>query len=312
VSGGVLETRQELASLRTEFQSGDELTVEFARNFEFLPGPFRVAGGRTVPPGRYRFQEFSARFQAVPALGELEDLLKSRLHQEPLNWLCPRLTRALGWFERIREDLRVSRNPLAEREVPEAAPVAEVRRRLEESCREIRAEGQRLGGEYPGMAETLCGYTERHMDRLLRLVVGKDGVELVFSRVNNPVEGARRWCRMNIRRRTGRGRTAREMAQHGPLLAVFSNLTNPTYAREVLAGIPSLARALQEIPEKEVTELRALLHRAGRPRGLPVTDGERPARLQEFVELVTDPEGATRVALEGWLSRVSGLILAEV
>ena len=64
VSGGVLETRQEKASLVTEFQSSDQLTVEFARNLEFLSAPFPVAGGRTVPESRYRFNDFSVQFQA--------------------------------------------------------------------------------------------------------------------------------------------------------------------------------------------------------------------------------------------------------
>ena len=59
-----LETRQEQANLRTEFQSGDDLTLTWSRNFEFLAEPFPVAGGRTVPTGSYRFHEVSARFQA--------------------------------------------------------------------------------------------------------------------------------------------------------------------------------------------------------------------------------------------------------
>ena len=62
----VLETRQEQASLRVEFQSGDVLSADYSRNFEFLPEPFAVAGGRLVPPGSYRFHEVSARFETSP------------------------------------------------------------------------------------------------------------------------------------------------------------------------------------------------------------------------------------------------------
>jgi hypothetical protein len=58
---GVLETRQGRISLRTELQSGDELTVETSRSFEFLDAPFPVAGGGIVSPGEYRFQDVSAR-----------------------------------------------------------------------------------------------------------------------------------------------------------------------------------------------------------------------------------------------------------
>ena len=60
----VLETQQEQASLQLEFQSGDVLSVDYSRNFEFLQEPFAVAGGRLVAPGRYRFHEVSARFEA--------------------------------------------------------------------------------------------------------------------------------------------------------------------------------------------------------------------------------------------------------
>ena len=60
----VLETRQEQAGLRVEFQSGDALSADYSRNFEFLENPFAVAGGRLVPPGSYSFQEVAARFDA--------------------------------------------------------------------------------------------------------------------------------------------------------------------------------------------------------------------------------------------------------
>ena len=60
----VLESQQERASLRVEFQSGDVLSADYSRNFEFLAEPFPVAGGRLVPTGRYRFHEVSASFEA--------------------------------------------------------------------------------------------------------------------------------------------------------------------------------------------------------------------------------------------------------
>lgn len=54
---GRLETRRLQGQFKIEFESSDELTVEYSRNFEFLPEDFEIADGVTLPIGEYRFQD---------------------------------------------------------------------------------------------------------------------------------------------------------------------------------------------------------------------------------------------------------------
>jgi len=54
---GVVETRQETGSFRTELHSGDLVSLDAARVYEFLSFPFRVATDLLVPAGEYRFND---------------------------------------------------------------------------------------------------------------------------------------------------------------------------------------------------------------------------------------------------------------
>jgi hypothetical protein len=52
---GRLENRQARLTARSEMQSGDAWSVQYERNYEFLPQPFPIASGVTVPVGGYSY-----------------------------------------------------------------------------------------------------------------------------------------------------------------------------------------------------------------------------------------------------------------
>jgi hypothetical protein len=71
---GVLETRRFQGRFVTEFQLGDEATVEYNRQYEFLPEEFEIAEGVVLPIGGYDFEDvrFLYRFGAQrPVPGDL-------------------------------------------------------------------------------------------------------------------------------------------------------------------------------------------------------------------------------------------------
>lgn len=62
-TGGRLESRNLGAAQRVEFQNSDRLNVEYARLYERLPGPFRIAPGVTIPTGGYGFEQWTGSYQ---------------------------------------------------------------------------------------------------------------------------------------------------------------------------------------------------------------------------------------------------------
>jgi hypothetical protein len=71
---GVLETRRFQGRFVSEFQLGDEATVEYNRQYEFLPEEFEIAEGVVLPIGGYDFEDvrFLYRFGAQrPIPGDL-------------------------------------------------------------------------------------------------------------------------------------------------------------------------------------------------------------------------------------------------
>jgi uncharacterized protein DUF5916 len=53
---GRLETRTSNGEIAIEFQNADRLFVDLTDNYEFLPRPFEIAPGITLPVGGYRFE----------------------------------------------------------------------------------------------------------------------------------------------------------------------------------------------------------------------------------------------------------------
>jgi hypothetical protein len=60
---GHLETREQNASFQTEWQNGDQVNVEYARNYEYLPKPFAISSGVVLPVGGYNFQSVTTSYR---------------------------------------------------------------------------------------------------------------------------------------------------------------------------------------------------------------------------------------------------------
>jgi hypothetical protein len=57
-----LENRQARLTARTDMQSGDSWSLQYERNFEYLPAPFEISRGVVVPVGSYHFQNLRASY----------------------------------------------------------------------------------------------------------------------------------------------------------------------------------------------------------------------------------------------------------
>jgi len=65
-TNGRLETQVATAQAGAELQNGDEWSLEFKNNYEFLDEPFEIAEGLFLPVGGYRFNEVEARYTIGP------------------------------------------------------------------------------------------------------------------------------------------------------------------------------------------------------------------------------------------------------
>jgi hypothetical protein len=61
---GDLQERDAEASFQTEFESGDEIRLQFNRTFERLDEEFDIEGGTIIPAGDYRSSEWQVSFEA--------------------------------------------------------------------------------------------------------------------------------------------------------------------------------------------------------------------------------------------------------
>ncbi|MBM3819596.1 MAG: carbohydrate binding family 9 domain-containing protein [Acidimicrobiia bacterium] len=63
---GVVETRERDGEFAIEFQNADRFRVNYNGTYEFLPAPFRIAPGVTLPVGGYDFDALSVGFNRAP------------------------------------------------------------------------------------------------------------------------------------------------------------------------------------------------------------------------------------------------------
>jgi hypothetical protein len=63
---GLLESRQAQMTFRMELQNGDQWSVDYERNYEFLSEPFEVYPGVVIPVGGYDFDNLRASYQLGP------------------------------------------------------------------------------------------------------------------------------------------------------------------------------------------------------------------------------------------------------
>jgi len=104
---------------------------------------------------------------------------------------------------------------------------------------------------------------------------------------------------MHIRRRTGRTRTTNEMAQYGALTAIFSNIENETYIKEILPNVKDFIREIQDITPEEIKRSRKLIRPYARKEMIH-SDTKRTNILKEFVDLLEDG-----YSVENWLSKLN-------
>jgi hypothetical protein len=58
-SAGVLETREQVGTFSAELDNDDSASVTYTRSYEFLPRPFQISRGVTLPMGGYGFDDLS-------------------------------------------------------------------------------------------------------------------------------------------------------------------------------------------------------------------------------------------------------------
>ena len=63
---GRRETQNEIASFGMDLENGDSTSLVFAREYEFLRAPFRIASGVVLPAGGYQFQQIQAIYRPGP------------------------------------------------------------------------------------------------------------------------------------------------------------------------------------------------------------------------------------------------------
>ena len=92
---------------------------------------------------------------------------------------------------------------------------------------------------------------------------------------------------MHIRRRTGRTRTTNEMAHFGALTAIFSNMENEMYVKEVFSDVKDFIREMQDISQDEIRKSRILI-KPYASKKMVHSDVKRSEFLENFVALLED------------------------
>lgn len=251
-----------------------------------------------------------SRNVSLRQLREVDDLLEKKL-LPAIRLSYPLLATASQWYGLARHALRLSRTPLSASEPQEWLPADKARAQYLEALDRIEEESSRLGDDYRAIAGTIREFSRKHIDELFARVLAKDGSELRFRRENNIEESRHRWSRMNIRRRTGRGKTAREMTLFGPLLAVFSNLFNRAYVEAVLADVWCLAREFQAFPDNEVEGLRRKMQRCTKRGADPLVEEGWEQRSEELLAILESSACEGEQALEGWLKNLQDPVLTD-
>jgi len=204
-----------------------------------------------------------------------------------------------GWFEKVRTTMRVGRH--LSQNGSETAPTnaQNMREKVETTLADIDKEGEASGGELLRTARQITNNCRQHTNELFVEVRDSFGNVVEIMRDNNIEERSHRWSRMHIRRRTGRTRTTNEMAQYGALMAIFSNLENETYVKEILSDVKDFIREIQDITPEEIRRSRDLI-RPYTHKEMIHSDTKRTNLLKEFIDLLEDG-----YSVENWLSKLN-------
>ena len=164
---------------------------------------------------------------------------------------------------------------------------------------EIDKKGEASGGELLRAARQITKNCRQHTNELFVEVKDNFGNVVEIMRDNNIEERSHRWSRMHIRRRNGRTRTTNEMAQYGALTAIFSNIENETYIKEIFPNVKDFIREIQDITPEEIQRSRKLI-RPYTCKEMIHSDNKRSNILKEFIDLLEDG-----YSVENWLSKLN-------
>ena len=171
---------------------------------------------------------------------ELRDVLND---SEVFRHYCI-LDKTLEWLDELRDNLRLSRKTNLKDCAPSDIDIDEVSKNIRAVLARICVEGQEQGGEYLKIASLIINAFESYWEELFVPDPIVNGKKVAFRRHNNGLESSHRRTRKAIRERTGRSETNSEMEQFGDLLAILSNLWNPTYQKEVLHDVKDIGYSL--------------------------------------------------------------------
>ncbi|UUX91143.1 transposase [Methanoplanus endosymbiosus] len=233
----------------------------------------------------------------VCEIKEFSEKLDDITNNAGINSQYSKIQKIWEWFEKVRITLRVGRHLSQNGSDMITTNAQNMRDDFEIILNAIDIDGVTKGGELLRGARQITNNCRKHMDELFVEVKDTFGNVVDIMRDNNIEERGHRWSRMHIRRRTGRNRTTNEMAQYGALMAIFSNLENETYVREILYDIKDFIREIQDITAEEISSASELV-RPYAHKEIVHSDSKRLEYLEEFINLLEGGRSA-----EKWLSK---------
>jgi len=219
---------------------------------------------------------------------EFSDKLESITCGADVNIQYANIKTIWNWFEKIRAILRVGRH-LSQNGCETTTPgnTQKMNEDLMVALSDIENEGVARGGELNRVARQMINNCKNHADELFVEVRNHLGNVVEIARDNNLEERGHRWSRMHIRRRTGRTRTTNEMAHFGALTAIFSNMENEMYVKEVFSDVKDFIREMQDISQEEIRKSRILI-KPYASKKMVHSDVKRSEFLENFVALLED------------------------
>ena len=130
----------------------------------------------------------------------------------------------------------------------------------------------------------------------MSLILSLGVKKVAFRRHNNWLESNHRRTRKAIRERTGRSETNSEMEQFGDLLAILSNLWNPTYQKEILHDVKDLGYSLGPFI-KDLPKLRKEYHETRKGPEIPIADEKRMVILEDFIHVLESAKSSDELVV---------------
>lgn len=231
----------------------------------------------------------------------LDDILKSVIKDEGILREYSKLKRVNGWIDEVRESMRLSREFCQDTHPLDEKKMDTIKKDIQKTLAWIEKQGIEIGGDYTVLADKIIKDFTRHWDELFVSVKKVSGKVPRIRRDNNIEERGHRLCRMQIRKRTGNGRTTRDMEKFGSLMAIFSNLFNETYMGDMLTTVDDLVAEFSRIPYGEVRERKKKAKRERSYPRLPVSPKQREPKLKEFIEILEEDPTDITIRIQTWL-----------